>query len=119
MRRCKKLTGMDKEALMMGKLVSGLVLTSEQDKQWVKARFEGISDILEESWVYQDILQKGKQQGKEQDILLFVELHFPSLLPQAKQVIGQRMPLEQFQTLLRKLYLAKTIEEATAALQSA
>jgi predicted transposase YdaD len=128
-----KLAGMGKEAFSMAGIVVGLVLTSEQDKQRLKARFQTMSNILEESWVYQEILQKGEQRGieqgiekgiekgqkqeKEQDILLFVELCFPSLLPQAKQVIERAMPLEQLQTLLKKLYLAKTIEEASAALQ--
>ena len=110
---------MDKEVFSMGELVSGLVLTSEQDKKWLKARFHIMSNILEESWVYQDILQKGKQQEKERDILLFVELRFPSLLPQAKQVIERRMVLQQLEALLRKLYSVTTIEEAAAALQSA
>ncbi len=115
MRRYKKLAGMDKEALMRGKLVSGLVLTSEQDKQWLNARFEGMSNILEESWVYQEILQKGEQRG----FLRFVEWRFPSLLVLAKSVIEGGMSLQQLQALEDKLYSAVTIEEATTALQNA
>jgi len=80
-----------------------------------------ISDILEESWVYQDILQKGKKQGIEEgqelSLLLFVELRFPSLLPQTKQVIERPMALQQLEALLRKLYSATTIADANAALQ--
>ena len=113
MRRYKKLTGMDKEALTIGKLVSGLVLTSEQDKQWLNARFEGMSNILEESWLYQEILQKGRQRG----LLHFVELRFPSLLVLAKPVIERSMSLQQFEALEDKLYSALTIEDASAALQ--
>src|SRR5262249_46361101 len=131
------LARVSKEVFSVGELVYGLVLRSEQDKQWLKARFGDMSNILEESWVYQEILQKGEQRGiekgieqgqrqgieqgreqeKEQDILLYVELHFPSLLAQTKQAIERGMSLEQLQALLRKLYLAKTIEEVNAALR--
>jgi predicted transposase YdaD len=127
MLRHMKLAGKGKEALSLAEIVAGLVLTSEQDKEWLKERFHTMSDILEESWVYQEILQKGKQQGieqgqeqtQEQAILLFVELRFPSLLPQARHVIERGMSLQELGALLRKLYLANTIEEATAVLQSA
>jgi predicted transposase YdaD len=119
--------GMGKEAFSMGELVSGLVLTSEQDKEWLKVRFQIMANILEESWVYQEILQKGKQQGIEQGkqqgqergLLRFVELRFPSLLVQAKQVIERRMSLQQLQALQDRLYSATTIEEARAVLQNA
>lgn len=72
-----------------------------------------MSNILEESWVYQDILQKGRQQ----ELLHFVERRFPSLLILAKSVIEGGMSLQQFQALTEKLYSANTIEEASVALQ--
>jgi predicted transposase YdaD len=125
MLRKMKLAGMSKEEFSMAEIVAGLVLASEQDKQWLKARFQIMSNILEDSWVYQEILQKGEQQGIEKGIergqaralLRFVELRFPSLLVQAKQVIGPQISLQRFQALQDKLYSATTIDEASAALQ--
>jgi len=88
-----------------------------------------LSDILEESWVYQDILQKGMQQGIEEgkqqgieegqelSLLRFMELRFPSLLVQAKQIIERGIMLQQFLALQDKIYTALTIEEASTALQ--
>jgi hypothetical protein len=49
--------------------------------------------------------------------LLFVELRFPSLLTQAKEVLVREMTLEQIHVIQNKLYRANTLEEATAALQ--
>jgi hypothetical protein len=121
MLRDMELAGASKEVYSMGEMVATLVLTSEQDKEWLKARFRPMLNIFEESWLYQEILQKGKQQGQEQtqgqDILLFVELHFPLLLAQAKQVIERGMSLQQLQALLRDLYRANTIGEAKEALE--
>jgi predicted transposase YdaD len=115
MLRDMELAGVSKEAYAMSEIVCGLVLTSEQDKEWLKVRFQNMSDILEESWVYQDILQKGKQQG----LLHFVERRFPSLLVLAKSVIEGGLSLQQFQTLEDKLYSAITLEDARKALQDA
>jgi predicted transposase YdaD len=123
MLRDMRLAGVGKEAYSLGELVCGLVLTSEQDKQWLKARFKMMSDILEESWVYQEILQKGEQRGIERGqalaLLRFVELRFPSLFVQAKQVVGRQISLPQLQILQDKIYSANTIEEASVALQEA
>jgi predicted transposase YdaD len=123
MLRKMKLAGKGKEEFSLAEIVTGLVLTSEQDKEWLKVRFHIMSDILEESWVYQEIIQKGLQKGmlqeKERGLLHFVELRFPSLLVLAKPVIERGMSFQQLQALEDKLYLANTIEEATAALQGA
>jgi len=111
----------------MAEIVTGLVLKSEQDKEWLKARFQVMANILEESWVYKEIHQSGEQQGlekgikleKEQDILRFVELRFSSLLAQAKQTIERQLSFQQLQALQDRLYLATTIDEVRAALQEA
>jgi hypothetical protein len=97
-----------------------LALRSEEDRRWLQ---ETMLDLFKDSPGYQEAIRKGREKGirqaAEEDCLLFVELRFPPLLPQAKQVIEQGMSIEQLEALLKTLYLAKTIEEAAAALQSA
>ncbi len=121
--------GMDKDpdALWSAAMISSFALESKQNTQWLKERYPAMLEFLKESPLYQEIIEEGKQrgieqgieQGQEQGLLRFVELRFPSLLVQAKQVIERRMSLQQLQTLQDKLYSAITIEEARAVLQNA
>jgi len=87
-----------------------------------------LHDILKDTWVFQSIRQEGKEEGieegreegaqqtKKQDLLLFVEARFPTLLTLATQAVEQRPTVEQLQILLNKLYRMNTIEEAQAVL---
>lgn len=91
--------------------------------------------ILEESWAYQEMVQKGvvkgleqglrqgKQQGLEQGkkdveqiVIRFVELHFPDLVPLARQQATQTTTSQQLQELLDKLFVAHTDKQAKAIL---
>jgi predicted transposase YdaD len=47
---------------------AALVFTKAADKLWLKERFEKMHDILEESWAYQEMVQKGLLQGIKQGI---------------------------------------------------
>jgi predicted transposase YdaD len=76
--------------------------------------------MLKDTWVYQEISKEGREEGKkkekEQGLLLFVELRFPSLLTLTKQAIEHGMSLQQLEAFQKKLYQANTVEEAQAAL---
>jgi predicted transposase YdaD len=126
------------DLLWLGQAIAGFVFTSAEDKQWLKERFHTMFDILKGSWVYQETIEEGKQEGirqgkqegieqgkqegieqeKQRTVLHFVELLFPTLLASAKHVMTHKLSLEQLQTLQDQLYLAKTLEEAKAALQA-
>lgn len=114
------------DLLWLGEAFAGLVLTSDEDKQWIRERFHLMLDeLLKESWVYQEAVQEevqkalheGEQVGKSEAISRFVELRFPSLLARIKEVFARATTLEQLQIIQDKIYLANTLEEATAALQ--
>ena len=38
---------------------AGLIFTTDPDKLWLKERFEKMHEILEGSWSYQEMVQKG------------------------------------------------------------
>jgi hypothetical protein len=103
--------------LALGYAFASLVFTAEGEKEWLVERFSTVQDILEGSWVFQQLINRGLEKGKKEDLLQFVEIRFPTLLVQAKQTIEQQTPLEQLQTMLSKLYRANTIEEAGSVLQ--
>jgi predicted transposase YdaD len=116
---------LNEDTLCLIKTVTGLVLTSAADKEWLTERFKYMLDeILKESWVYQEIsneglkegLEKGLEQGKNEEFLQFVGIRFPTLLAQAKQVVEQQTSVQQLRTIFNQFYRANTIEEAQAVL---
>ena len=85
-------------------------------------------DILESSWSYQQIVQKGVDQGFEKGVdqgfekgelktlrsvlVRLVEKHFPELLPLAQQQAAQLNNLMALNAVVDKLLGAKTVEQA-------
>jgi hypothetical protein len=56
------------DILALGYAFAGLVYNAETDKQWLKRRFEMFHSMLEDSWSYQEMVQKGIDQGLEKGI---------------------------------------------------
>ncbi len=102
-----------------------------------------LEDILEESWTYQEIMQKGinlglekgLQQGlekgwekgreevrrqwireKRETLLSFVQMRFPELTLTAKQRISTINDPGALHDLIIKLFAVQTVEEARQAL---
>jgi hypothetical protein len=77
-------------------------------------------DILRSTSFSQKTIKEGSEEGEkrglEEALLQIVEIRFPPLLAQAKQVIEQKTPAEQLQTLFNTLLQANTLEEAQTAL---
>ncbi|MDQ2902606.1 MAG: hypothetical protein ABI456_11985 [Ktedonobacteraceae bacterium] len=56
------------ELLYIAYTLAALVFTSEQDRAWLKRRFEMLGDILEDSWAHQEFMQKMRDKGLEQGL---------------------------------------------------
>src|SRR5579883_33328 len=54
--------------LTWGEIFAGLVLKDVHDQEWLKRRFAMHKDILEESWVYQEIVREGLEKGMQKGI---------------------------------------------------
>jgi predicted transposase YdaD len=120
-----------KDLLPLGYTLSAQVFTKEDEQQWLKERFKMMEDILEGNWAYQEMVQKattkaleqGKQQGLEQGkqdmeqiVIRFVEIHFPDLVPLAKQQTALATSSQQLQEMIAKLFVAHTENDARLAL---
>lgn len=73
-------------------------------------------DILESSWSYQEMIQKGIDQGELKTLrsvlIRFVEKRFPTLLPLAQQQATNLNNLVILNTAVDKLLSAQTLEQA-------
>jgi flagellar biosynthesis/type III secretory pathway protein FliH len=61
------------DVLALGYAFAGLVYDTDADQQWLKRRFQVFHDILEGSWSYREMVQKGIETGLEQGILKGIE----------------------------------------------
>ncbi len=94
-----------------------------------------MGDILESSWAYQEMVQKGVAKGLEQGlkqgkrqglkqgkkdmehiVVRFVELHFPALVPLARASAAQATTSQKLQEMLDHFFVAKTDHDARAVL---
>jgi predicted transposase YdaD len=88
----------NKELLILAYTLAGLVFNDPEDQQKLKRSFAMLGDdILEKSWTYQEIKQKGLKEGLQQGLqqechalrkvlIGAVQAHYPALvaLPQRK-----------------------------------
>ncbi|MDQ2903824.1 MAG: hypothetical protein ABI456_00565 [Ktedonobacteraceae bacterium] len=89
-----------------------------------------LDDIFEDSWAYQEIIEKGRQKGLEegreegrhegliQALLAIVETHFPTLMPQAASLVERVHDPLRLQHLIVLLTLAQSTEEAYDTLRT-
>jgi hypothetical protein len=78
-------------------------------------------DILEDSWSYQEIVQKGLDKGEllaaRSFLTRIIEKHFPQLLPLAQQKAGQLKTVDTLNNAIDKLLEAQTMEQARQVLE--
>jgi len=129
------------DLLGLGHFCAGLVFTDEISKQWLKERFSKVLDIIQESWVYQETLQKGREEGLEQGrqqgieqgieqgrqqgiqavqqtAISIVARRFPQLEQLARAIIATISDLNQLQVLTIELSTASSQEHAKELLLS-
>ncbi len=110
---------------------AALVLDSEAERDWLRKRFDMLKDVLEESWAYQEMVQKGLEKGLEQGLEKGLEKGLEALRQAIVDVVQERFPeiaaltkkrvdaIEDL-ALLRRLNLkmstAQTIQEAEQSL---
>jgi predicted transposase YdaD len=125
------------DILALGYTFAGLIYSSEDDKEWLKRRFAMFHDILEDSWSYQEIVQKGLDQGLQKGLdqglqkgldqgkLLsarsfftrFVEKRFPPLIPLAQKKAAHVKTVDELNNAFDKLLEVQTMEEARQILE--
>ena len=130
------------DLLGLGQICAGLIFTDETSKQWLKERFNKVLDILQDSWVYQETLQKGIEQGIEkgreqgleeglekglsqgrlqglqQAAISIVATRFPGLERLARLVITTISDLKRLEVLIIELSVATSREDVKQLLLS-
>ena len=126
------------DLLTLGYNFAGLIFTDEIDQQWLKERFRNMEDIMEGSWVYQEMtaksLEKGRQEGLEEGLekgreegrqlglqqaaINIVAARFPRLEQLAKVIIATISDLDRLDVLIVELSVSSSQEQTKEILLS-
>jgi predicted transposase YdaD len=129
------------DLLELGHFLAGLIFNDENDKQWLKERFNKVLDIIEDSWVYQETIQKGLKKGLEQGLeqgreegleqgrqqgiqamqqtaISVVATRFPELEQLARAIIAVISDVNRLQMLIVELSTASSQEQVKHLLLS-
>ena len=71
-----------------------------------------MSDILRETWAYQEILKEGELRARHQDVLNVIQARFPEILPYAKKQMEVIKDTELLSRMNEKMSTVQTAEEA-------
>jgi predicted transposase YdaD len=122
------------DLLELGLFCAGLVLKDAIDKRWLRERFRNMQSIIEDSWLYQEViekglekglqqgLEKGLQQGRQQALreatISILKKRFPELEQFAREVIEKINDADRLQMLIVELSIAPSQERAKELLLS-
>jgi predicted transposase YdaD len=107
------------DLLAISEVVGGLVFKKGSELDWFKRRFSMFQDILRESPIYQELVEQGREEERQQELqrqrqtlMGFVQRHFPEISALAKLQVDSVTDPEFLQTVILKLLDCQTIEEA-------
>jgi len=113
------------ELLSLTYLFASLVFKKESDRTWLKRRFKMLHDVLRDSWAFQEIMQEGREEERQQrlkdqrqTLVSFIHMHFPNVTDLAQQQTETMKDPEKLQDLILKVFAVQTEEQAIQLLLS-
>jgi predicted transposase YdaD len=113
-------TASEYELLSLIRLIAGLVMKQPAQQEMLRRLFAMHRDILEDSWVYQEILkeglEKGESRGEQRALLTIIQKRFPDIAQAASQQISRVTDTNLLETLIAEVSVAQTLQEAMEVL---
>lgn len=118
------------ELLSLSRLIAGMVMKQPMQQEMLRRMFAMYRDILEESWVYQEILREGREKGlteglekgqatgEQRALLALIQKRFPDILQVATKRISVITDTFRLEKLIGELSVAQTSEEALQMLNT-
>jgi hypothetical protein len=104
------------ELLLQAKTIARLVFQGATEHEWIERKFAVYKDIIEESWVYQEIIKKGKLEALHQGVLNLIQERFPEIAQYAKKPVEGITDVEVLLHLIIKVGTVQTSDEALQVL---
>jgi hypothetical protein len=130
-----------RDLLELGLYCASLVLEDKVDKHWFRERFHDmLQGIIEDSWLYQEVMEKRIEKGVEKGVKLGIEQdlqqglqqglqrsrrmliqrtqkRFPALAPLAEEQADRLQDADVLDTVINAIIDAETVEEARRILE--
>jgi len=114
------------ELLSLTKLLAGLVMKRKDQQELLERLFAMYKDIVEESWVYQQIVQRGLEKGLEQGLglgeqralLAIIQRRFPDILKTARGLINGITDADQLEKLVGEVSVAQNAQDVLHILRA-
>jgi len=115
------------ELLSVTKLLAELVLTSQEDQEWIERIFAMHNDVFAQTPTYQKLVKQGLEKGREegkleglrQAVVDVVQERFPEIVAFAQKQVEGVEDLTLLRQLNVKMSTAQTIQEAIQLLIAA
>jgi predicted transposase YdaD len=124
------------ELLSLTRLIAGLVMKQPMQQDMLRRMFAMYRDIIEESWVYQEILREGMEKGADQGLsqglerglnqglalgeqralLAIIQKRFPDVEQVVRQLISKVTDPNLLESLIADVSVAQTSQEALEVL---
>jgi hypothetical protein len=112
-------TAEEYDLLAISEVVGGLAFRKGPELEWFKRRFSMFQDILRESPIYQELVEQGREEERQQELqrqrqtlMSFIQRHFPEINALAKLQLDSVADPEFLQIVILKLLDCQTLEEA-------
>jgi len=105
------------ELLSLTKLLAGLVMKRKDQQELLERMFAMYKDIVEESWVYQKIMQQGLGLGEQRALLAIIQKRFPNIAETAKELIDAIPSPDKLETLIGEVSVAQNSQEVLRLLR--
>jgi len=102
--------------LEWAKIFAGLVFKDQADHEWLERKFAMYDDIISESWVIQEAIQKGRREELTRLILKLVQERYPEIIDLTQKQIGRLTETEPLENLLDTIISAQNIQEVLQGL---
>ncbi len=126
------------ELLSLTKLLAGLVMKHKGQQELLERMFAMYKDIVEESWVYQQIVQRGLEKGLEQGLekgleqgleqglglgeqralMAIIQRRFPAILATAKELIDGITDTDTLEKLVGEVSVAQNAQDVLQILRA-
>src|SRR5437660_1614494 len=87
---------------------AALVYDKPVEQAWLIERFEMYKKDLEESWVYQKILEEGQREALRETFVGFLNARYPMLVDLARERISGITDIKRLQEILNKIFYLQT-----------
>ncbi|HWS83787.1 MAG TPA: hypothetical protein VN207_05960 [Ktedonobacteraceae bacterium] len=106
------------DLLEVGLFCASLVLKSKFERRWLTERYHDmLQDFIEDSWIYEEGLEKGLQRAQQTAIRIVVA-RFPQLRQLAEEIIEKINDANRLQVLAIELSVVSSQEQAKDLLLS-